>query len=40
MKGGICRCGRKLPSVPGEETPYEFCSTQCKAEEEAENEQS
>jgi len=26
----ICRCGTKLPSVPDDETPFEFCSERCK----------
>ncbi|KKM24316.1 hypothetical protein LCGC14_1606260 [marine sediment metagenome] len=37
MNGGICRCGRELPTVPDTETPYEFCSQQCKDEDEAQN---
>lgn len=31
--GGICRCGRKLPSVPMWETPFQYCSQNCKDEE-------
>lgn len=30
---GICRCGKTLPSVPIDETPYQFCSEKCKYEE-------
>jgi hypothetical protein len=28
--GDRCRCGKALPSVRDDETPYEFCSRACK----------
>jgi len=29
-----CRCGAVLPTVADDETPYQFCSEECKAQEE------
>jgi len=28
--GGKCRCGKRLPDVRENETPYQFCSQKCK----------
>ncbi len=33
IEGGVCRCGRPLPDVAEDETPFQFCSTKCSEDE-------
>ena len=33
IEGGVCRCGRPLPDVEGNEKPFQFCSTKCADDE-------
>lgn len=32
LAGGNCRCGAYLPGVYPDETPFEFCTQQCRVE--------
>ena len=37
MKIEKCRCGNPLPAVSADETPFEFCSQECRLTDAAES---